>query len=95
MAYFHCRRRIWIPNPIVTLYYAEIFPLVWIWIWIAIQMVSQMLTVPILGMDLHPRDRSPSQFYYISIRVRIQTSGKILHSTGIRILVRIRLRQRK
>ena len=63
MAYFHCRRRIWIPNPIVTLYYAEIFPLVWLWIWIAIQMVSQMVTVPILGMDLHPRDRSPSLFH--------------------------------
>ena len=28
---------------------------------------SRMVTVPILGMDLHPRDRCPSQFYYISI----------------------------
>ena len=27
-----------------------------------------MVTVPILGMHLHPRDRSPAQFYYISIR---------------------------
>ena len=31
-------------------------------------MVSRMVTIPILGTDLHPRDRSPSQFYYISIR---------------------------
>ena len=27
-----------------------------------------MVTVPILGTDLCPRDRSPSQFYYILIR---------------------------
>ena len=27
-----------------------------------------MVTVPILGTDLLPKDRSPSQFYYISIR---------------------------
>ena len=35
---------------------------------VPIQMVLQIVTVPILGMDLCPRDRSPSQFYYISIR---------------------------
>ena len=27
-----------------------------------------MVTVPILGTDFCPRDRSPSQFYYILIR---------------------------
>ena len=40
----------------------------WIWIWIPMRMVSQMVTVPILGTDLYPRDRFPSKFYYISIR---------------------------
>ena len=66
MAYFHCRTRIW--TPIVTLYYAELFPLLRIRIQIPIQMVSRMVTLPILGTDLHPRDRCLSQFYYISIR---------------------------
>ena len=72
MAYSHCwtrtRTRIRTPFPMGTLYYAEVFTLVWIWIWIPTQMVSQMVTVPILGADLHPKDRSLSQFYYISIR---------------------------
>ena len=66
MTYFHCRTRIqirtqtWIPNPVATLYYAEHVPngqtwtLIWIWI------PSQMVTIPILGMDLHSKDRSPS-----------------------------------
>ena len=54
-----------------------------------------MVTVPILGTDLCPRDRSPSLFHTFEsgIKGRIRTSGKILHSTGIR--VRIRLRQWK
>ena len=52
----------------VTLFCAELFPLVQIWVQIPIQMVSGMVTVTILGMDLHPRDRCLSQFYYISIR---------------------------
>ena len=30
--------------------------------------LSQMVTEPILGMDLHPKNRSPSQLHYISIR---------------------------
>ena len=74
MAYFHQqrrrrrRRRISVRRVslIITLYYAELFPLVrrerqrW--------RLSLMVTVPILGMDLHPRDRSPFQFYYILIR---------------------------
>ena len=72
MAYFHCQTRIRIrirtPSPMVTLYYAELCPLVRIWIQIPVRMASQMVTVPMLGTDLHPRDRSPSQFYYISIR---------------------------
>ena len=64
MAYSHWRTRIRtqigtrIPNPIITLYYVEVFTLVWIWIWIWIptRMVSQMVTVPILWMDLRPND---------------------------------------
>ena len=37
-----------------TLYYAEVFTLAQIPIQIPTQMVSQMVTVPILGMDVHP-----------------------------------------
>ena len=66
MVCLHCRTRI--PNPMGTLYYAEVFILVQIPIWIPTRMVSQMVTVPILGTDLHPRDRCPSKFYYFSIR---------------------------
>ena len=64
MAHFHQRRgtriRIRIPNPIVTLYYAQLFPLVRFQIWIPVWIVSRMVTVPILGTDLHPRDPNPS-----------------------------------
>ena len=62
MAYSHCWTRVWsrirtqIPNTVVRLYYAEVFTL-----------VSQMVTLPILGMDRHPKDRRLSQFYHISI----------------------------
>ena len=58
MAYSHCRTRIQtrtrtrIPNPIVTLYYVEIFTLVQIWIWIPVRRVSRIITVPILGADI-------------------------------------------
>ena len=62
------RTRTRILTPMGTLYYAEVFTLVQIRICIPTWMVSQMVTVPILGTDLHPEDRSPSQFYYISIR---------------------------
>ena len=56
MAYFHCRTgiRIRTPSPMVTLYYAELFPLVRIRIQIPVWMVSRMVTVPILGTDLCP-----------------------------------------
>ena len=49
-----------------TLYFAEVFTLIRIRIWIPTQMVSQMITVPILGTDVRPKHRCPSQFYYIS-----------------------------
>ena len=38
-----------------TLYFAEVFTLIWIRIWIPTQMVSQMITVPILGQMFVPR----------------------------------------
>ena len=46
MVHFHqrIRTRIRIPNPIVTLYYAQLFPLVRIWI--PVRIVSQLVTVP-------------------------------------------------
>ena len=62
MAHFHQQTRtririqIGIPNPIVTLYYAQLFPLAPIRIHILVQIVSRMVTLPILGTDLHPRD---------------------------------------
>ena len=64
MAHFHQRRwtriQIWIPNPIITLYYAQLFPLVQIWIQIPVWIVSRMVTVPIIGIDLRPRDSNPN-----------------------------------
>ena len=67
MAYSHCRNRIRtrtrIPNPMVTLYYVEIFTLVQIQIQIPVQRVFQIVTVPISGTDICPRDRSLSLFY--------------------------------
>ena len=62
MAHFHQQRwaRIQIPNPIITLYYAQLFPLVRIQIRIPVRIVSQMVTVPILGMDLRPRNPNPN-----------------------------------
>ena len=53
MVHVHQSRRtwiqiqIWIPNPIVTLFYAELFPLARIWIRIPARIVSQMVTVSI------------------------------------------------
>ena len=61
MAYFH--QRIRIPNPIITLYYAKLFLLVQIWIQIPVRIVSQMVTAPILGTDIQPRDRSPFLYH--------------------------------
>ena len=65
MAYSHCQTRIRtrIPNPMVTLYYVEVFTLVQIQIQIPVQRVSRMVTVPILGTDICPRDRCPSLFH--------------------------------
>ena len=65
MAYSHWRTRIrtWIPNPMVTSYYVEIFTLVWIWIQVPVRRVSQIVTVPILGTDICPGDRCPSLFH--------------------------------
>ena len=60
MAHFHQRRwtriQIRTPNPIGTVYYAKLFPLTWIQLRILVGKVSRMVTVPILGRDLHPRD---------------------------------------
>ena len=50
-----------------------------------------MVTVPILGTDVHPKDRCLSQFYYISIwgsEFESEPNGKFLHSTVIRVRVR-------
>ena len=76
MTYFHQRRQRWRQIPvqrislhyIITLDYAEHFPLVHRWRQRWRQRLSLMVTLPILGTDLCPRDRSPSQFYYILIR---------------------------
>ena len=51
MTYSHCRTRVWtrtrILNPMVTLYYVEVFTLVQIQIRIPVQRVSRIITVPI------------------------------------------------
>ena len=52
MAYFHQRRRT--PFPMVTLYYAELFPPIRIRTWIPVRRLFPMVTVPILGTDLRP-----------------------------------------
>ena len=63
MAYSHCRirtrirTRTRIPNPMDTLYYAEVFTLVRIRTRIPVQTNSQIVTVPILGVD--PRPNKP------------------------------------
>ena len=61
------RIQIQIPNPIVTLYYAQLFPLVQIQI--PVRIVSRMVTVPILGIDLRPRDPNPSPLVEMSHNV--------------------------
>ena len=96
MAYFHQRRwtRIRTPFPMVTLYYAELFPLVWIGI--PVRRVSWMVTVPILGTDLHPRDRSPSLFHTFESGDQSLNPNqwKNLHSTRIRVRIWVRIRVR-
>ena len=69
MAYSHCRTRTRIrirtriPNLVGTLYHVEIFTLVRIWIQIPVRRVFRIVTVPILGTDIRPRDRCPSLFH--------------------------------
>ena len=69
MAYSHCRirtripTRTRIPNPMDTLYYAEVFTLVRIWTRIPVRTDSRIVTVPILGTDIRPGDRYPSLFH--------------------------------
>ena len=104
-AYLHWRSRIqtrtWtrIPNPMGTLYYAEVFTLVKIQIQIPTRMDSWMVTVSILGMDLCPRERYLSQFYYISIRDTESESEPMRNfciiNTVIRVRVQVRIRVRQ
>ena len=65
MAYSHCRirTRTRIPNPMDTLYYAEVFTLVRIRTRMPVRMDSQIVTVPILGTDIRPGDRCLSLFH--------------------------------
>ena len=93
MAYFHQRRwtqiwtRIQTPFPVVTLYYAELFPLVQIRIRIPVQRFSRVVTVPILGTDLSPKDRSPSLFHTFESGDQTPNLNqwKNLQSTRIRV----------
>ena len=88
-AYLHWRSRIqtrtWtrIPNPMGTLYYAEVFTLVKIQIQIPTRMDSWMVTVSILGMDLCSQGKIsvPILLYFNQgHRVRIRTNEKFLHN---------------
>ena len=75
MAYFHqrirrrTRRRRRTPNPIVTLYYAEIFPPIRIRTRIPVRRVFPMVTVPILGTDLRPNKPVYTTFSCICLHV--------------------------
>ena len=84
MAYFHQRRRRWrwrqIPNPMVTLYYAELFPLIRIRTRIPVWRLFPMVTVPILGTDLRPNKPVYTKFSCICLHV---FPFLILHSTNL------------
>ena len=69
MAYFHQRRRRRIPNPMVTLYYAQLFPPIWIWTRIPVRRLFPMVTVPILGTDLRPNKPVYTKFSCICLHV--------------------------
>ena len=79
MAHFHQRRRRRIPkripNLIDTLYYAQLFPLVWRWRQRRRRRLFPVVTVPILGTDLRPIPYIVNQ----GIGICLRTSGK----TGI------------
>ena len=64
-AYFHQRSRIRtrIPNPIITSYYAEVFPLHGLRLRFGFGSLSRMVTVTILGTDVYPKDRSLSELH--------------------------------
>ena len=55
---------------------AQLLPLAQFWIWIPVQIVSQMVTVPILGMDLHPSDPNLNQ------STLVEMSHKTRHFDG-------------
>ena len=84
MAHFHQRRRtrIRIPNPIVTLYYAQLFPLVRIQIQIPVWIVSRKVTVPILGTDIRPRDPYPNPSPLVEMSHNFQRYSPKIHPTN-------------
>ena len=75
MAYSHCRIRTrtrirtWIPNPMDTLYYAEIFTLVRIRTRIPVRTDSRIITVPILGADLRPNKPVHTTFSCLCLHI--------------------------
>ena len=78
MAYFHQRRRRRrrTPSPMVTLYYAELFPLVWIWTQIPVRRLFLMVTVPILGTDLRPNKPVYMKFSCFCLHVFLFLNNK-------------------
>ena len=89
MAHFHQWRRtriqirIWIPNPIITLYYAQLFPLAWIQIQIPVQIASRMVTVPISGMDLCPRDPNPNPSPLVEMSHYTLSLGNLVNNSEL------------
>ena len=73
MAYFHQRRRRRrrrrIPNLMVTLYYAQLFHPIRMQTQIPVWRLFPMVTVPILGMDLHPNKPVYTKFSCICLHV--------------------------
>ena len=96
MAYSHCRirtrirTRTRIPNPMDTLYYAEVFTLVRIRTRIPVRTDSRIVTVPILGADPHPNKPVHTTFSCFCLHV-----FPFLHQFSSAKMARYRVLSRK
>ena len=96
MAYSHCRirtrirTRTWIPNPMDTLYYAEVFTLVRIRTRIPVRTDSRIITVPSLGVDPCPNKPVHTTFSCFCLHVFL-----FLHQFSSAKMARYRVLSRK
>ena len=88
MAYSHCRIRTRtrirtrIPNPMDTLYYAEIFTLVQIRTQIPVRTDSRIVTVPILGADLRPNKPVHTTFSCLCLHIFLFLNKIVICKNG-------------